>query len=39
MARTLTDYRFPREQVEAALAYYQRHRAFIDNRQAQNQPA
>ena len=32
-------YHLLREQVEAALAYYQRHRTLIDNRLAQNQPA
>src|SRR5579884_927568 len=31
-------YHLTREQVEAALAYYARHRALIDNRLAQNQP-
>jgi hypothetical protein len=30
-------YHIPREQVDAALAYYERHRALIDNRLAQNQ--
>ncbi|HVA92649.1 MAG TPA: DUF433 domain-containing protein [Chloroflexota bacterium] len=32
-------YHLLREQVEAALAFYQRHRVLIDNRLAQNQPA
>lgn len=31
-------YQLSREQVEAAVAYYQRHRPLIDNRLAQNQP-
>jgi uncharacterized protein (DUF433 family) len=32
-------YAISREQVEAALAYYHRHQAVIDNRLAQNMPA
>jgi uncharacterized protein (DUF433 family) len=32
-------YHLSREQVDAALAYYARHRDLIDNRLAQNQPA
>ena len=34
-----TAYRLSREQVDAALAYYQRHRTLLDNRLAQNQSA
>lgn len=32
-------YRLSGKQVDAALAYYDRHREVIDNRLAQNQPA
>jgi uncharacterized protein (DUF433 family) len=32
-------YHISREQVDAALAYYRRHHALIDNRLAQNQPS
>ena len=31
-------YHLAREQVDAAVAYYNRHRELIDNRLAQNQP-
>jgi uncharacterized protein (DUF433 family) len=30
--RVAADYHLPREAVEAALAYYRRHKAIIDNR-------
>ena len=32
IARVATDYRLPREAVEAALAYYRKHKAAIDTR-------
>jgi uncharacterized protein (DUF433 family) len=36
MARVSHDYRLPVESVEAALAYYRRHKVFIDDRLAAN---
>lgn len=37
-ARVAADYEIPTEAVEAALAYYERHKAIIDNRLAANDP-
>ncbi len=39
VARVAADYEIPLEGVEAALAYYRRHRAIIDERIAANSPA
>ena len=36
VARVAADYEVPRAAVEAAIAYYQRHRAIIDDRIAAN---
>lgn len=36
LARAATDYQLPREAVEAARAYYRRHKGLIDDRVAAN---